>query len=325
MGKRPIEGKPEYRRERENSNQKEEERQRYESVIAAINGIRAPINGVSNTQEARYKQTDTHERRRRNREIGTIIALLLAAVVAACGILQSHSDTRRVLKDARLAADQQHRDTLDSFEAVQRAFIVTELTRVRIGTAPSTVWNYSIVISNSGNTPTQNLSFVSIDPPDDIHILMDEDQSRLMRAFCLEHAVNAPRDPDRLFADSVGQYVRDTSPIGHLLLGPKQIAGIGDFSLMQEEITQEWLWHSPPHFFAGEIKYHDIFPNSPEHISKFCYNIGAGIRGNTEPLPGRCAHWNCADAECEADHKRYEKEIEAVNDLVKYGGRALRG
>jgi hypothetical protein len=92
---------PEYRRKREHAAQHEQEAGRYRNVISTISGIRTVIDRVADTQKSRYNQTDVHEKARRKREFLTIAALVIAAGVTAWGILQSHSDTRKALRDAR--------------------------------------------------------------------------------------------------------------------------------------------------------------------------------------------------------------------------------
>jgi hypothetical protein len=103
---------PEYRRKREHAAQHETEANRYKNAISTIVGIGTVIDRVAATHEARYNQTNAHENARKKREYGTIAALVLAAAVATWGIIQSHSDTRKALRDARTAAAQQHTDTI---------------------------------------------------------------------------------------------------------------------------------------------------------------------------------------------------------------------
>jgi hypothetical protein len=104
--------KPEYRRAREDTSKHKEETNRYENIISTIIGIRTVIDSVADTHRVRYDQTNTHETARKKREYGTIAALVLAAAVAAWGIIQSHRDTQKALHDARTASDQQHADTI---------------------------------------------------------------------------------------------------------------------------------------------------------------------------------------------------------------------
>jgi hypothetical protein len=57
--------------------------------------------------------------------------------------------------------------------------------------------------------------------------------------------------------------------------------------------------------WQGVIRYHDIFPETPEHLTKFCYFVRAdraddkGKRRIGTPYWSQCGgHTNCADDEC---------------------------
>jgi hypothetical protein len=79
------------------------------TVISGIIGIRAAID------RAWSKQRE-HERAKAKRDYATIAALVVASGVAAWGIIQSHSDTRKALGDARASSTQQHADTLTALD-----------------------------------------------------------------------------------------------------------------------------------------------------------------------------------------------------------------
>jgi hypothetical protein len=55
----------------------------------------------------------------------------------------------------------------------------------------------------------------------------------------------------------------------------------------------------------GLIYYNDIFPSTKEHVTKFCYQIGANLSETNQIASsfGFCNHWNCADDECDDDRK----------------------
>src|SRR5271169_1519879 len=189
MGKGRIGEKPEYRRNQEHTAQHKEGATRYENIIASVVGIRTVIDRVANTQQARHQQTDTHERARRKREFGTIAALIIAAGVAAWGIIQSHSDTKKALTDARITAAQQHTDTLtalaktdDTITAMKtqantmrdqfNAFIRTQRASMFITdffVSPNLIVNghaSNYVVApqweNSGNTQTKHLHIATL-------------------------------------------------------------------------------------------------------------------------------------------------------------------
>jgi hypothetical protein len=58
---------------------------------------------------------------------------------------------------------------------------------------------------------------------------------------------------------------------------------------------------------CGALLYNDVFPESRRHITKYCLMVVP----ETGAL-STCAYWNCADEECEADSKAYNKALEAA-------------
>jgi hypothetical protein len=67
------------------------------------------------------------------------------------------------------------------------------------------------------------------------------------------------------------------------------------------------------YFIVASIHYHDVFKDSPEHITKSCFRVGATIEADDtiKPSYGLCTHWNCADSECDDDREEYEEEMAA--------------
>jgi hypothetical protein len=100
------------------------------NIITGILGIRTVIDRVAGAQQARHDQADRHESAKAKRDWWTILALAGAASVAAWGILQSHSDTKRALRDAQAVAAQQHSDTL---AALSRTDALTAATQSQAG------------------------------------------------------------------------------------------------------------------------------------------------------------------------------------------------
>lgn len=71
-------------------------------------------------------------------------------------------------------------------------------------------------------------------------------------------------------------------------------------------------------FISGAIHYRDYFTSSEEHISKFCYAIGAIRQDNgLHPTSSQCIYWNCADKDCERDSQRYERAGKVPNSDSK--------
>jgi hypothetical protein len=65
-------------------------------------------------------------------------------------------------------------------------------------------------------------------------------------------------------------------------------------------------------FFAGTIHYKDGLPNSPEHVTEFCFQARAteADGGGYAPSYNVCPFWNCVDSECDADHHDFRLEVE---------------
>jgi hypothetical protein len=95
----------------------------------------------------------------------------------------------------------------------------------------------------------------------------------------------------------------------HAILGPQSIAALDGIGIIEASLRA--ILQGYPFFVFGLIYYDDIFPNSKHHITKFCYQIGANLSDKKEIVCnyGFCAHWNCADDECEDDKKAWDADV----------------
>jgi hypothetical protein len=195
--------------------------------------------------------------------------------------------------------------TRDSFTTVQRAFITIvdlqfEATRDAQGKATS--WMFIPIIENSGSTPTKDMKVTRIMTGGPTK--PEEGWSQSYPSIKLPHD---PGDPDEVY------YKPEPFHPTHLLLGPKArlplplsaTGGIG-VDLLRNVIERGW-----EHAAFGVIHYYDIFPGTKEHVTKFCFAIGAEktTQNEIKPRYGVCRHWNCADEECRADRDAYQSEV----------------
>jgi hypothetical protein len=288
------------------------------------------LNRIADELVATEKQEQADDDKRASRETLTIILLFLTVIFTGGADVIFYCTMRY----AREATDQQHTDTLTSdaigreaFEAVQRAYIiVTDLIRSDTTHKDSVEWRYAPFIVNVGGTQTRDLSVIEISPKNMQLIAITNFLKPLTsierREMCIADKLRVPPDPD-MFVRSDQLRGDISTKILHFIVGPKQPIKIP---------TQETLFNSSifaqthnglidipnvkfPYFF-GEIVYNDVFPRTPIHVTKYCFDFEGIQAGDANHaggfLVGYCRHWNCADDECEADKTRYEDEATKV-------------
>lgn len=206
-------------------------------------------------------------------------------------------------EQARLTRES-NRISRESFASVQRAFItVTDVSvgrgnsnRYPGGIPQSKFWMILPVIENSGNTPTEHLRWMT----------------------ALSVTVGPEQDPDRLAVDIEKNSSADPSPWNYGVLGPKAKMTLdygGNRVFLNERIIPslpELDIKKGKIMWQGVIRYNDIFPDTPEHLTKFCYFVRAdraGPKGRIgAPYLIQCGgHTNCADAECKRETAGNEK------------------
>jgi hypothetical protein len=197
------------------------------------------------------------------------------------------------------------RDTLATNQSTQRAFLTVKDLRIDGSSdqANATIqaWHFTPIIENSGNTPTKDLRF---------NMMIDGGPTEPEEGWTAPYPgvdlPDGPVDPEIPFK---------RLPLhGRAVLGPKSQAPavFGNSTigaeLLKKTMTSHW------HFYVyGVFHYHDIFPMTSEHVTKYCYAIGTSFK-NDQVVPrfGLCSHWNCADSECESDRKEWENEVRAA-------------
>ena len=170
--------------------------------------------------------------------------------------------------------------------------------------------SFTPIIINSGNTSTEGMTFVMIDPGSD---------SLLKRALPQRQTINdCPEDPNSFF--NVGKARPQNAVLGPHLELPRVLPPLKLDRQLFEEIIEGKLGS----FYYGAIKYHDRFNPTIDHVTKYCFAVnnfmtgpnGMALQGparNAKVIPfyTNCPHWNCADDECKWDRQRYDEEVAA--------------
>jgi hypothetical protein len=249
-----------------------------------------------------------------------IIELALVGVLAGVGVFQVCIYWRQadiMDKQANIAVTQNH-----IVETSGRAFINVDLTKdptqLLVANSGQRVPGYEFqpVIENSGTTPTSGLTFfghtstcgtnanqwqsavgdnatLGINPMQAAALSTTDDNK------CPDFA--APVDPE----DASKEYTPGTA-----FLGPHAKTQVGGLGISPELLR--YVNHSGGRWYlSGVIHYRDIFPDSTDHVTKYCYVLGFELNtdGSLKPRAALCAHWNCADDECKIDRNAYEKEM----------------
>lgn len=161
------------------------------------------------------------------------------------------------------------------------------------------------VAENTGNTPTNGLTFAgtAITCGTSVNKWRDDlAEKAVVQISPVQMVVfktvdtkcqdfikfpDAPPDPADMFKDS---------GTGRVFIGPHAKADVGGIGVTQDLLqyvnNKGGRW-----YLAGVLRYHDTFPKTPEHITKYCYVLAMALAGDgsLKPHAGLCAHWNCAD------------------------------
>ncbi|MBN9545036.1 MAG: hypothetical protein J0I19_06160 [Alphaproteobacteria bacterium] len=201
---------------------------------------------------------------------------------------------------------------LDATRAVERASVsVTDLkiTPEAIGRDQNASFAIMATAKNSGHTATRDMT------------------SRYMMSRYMRNQVSAPfygmdsgLDPATYNLIPVKSRLgaNEAIPIG--TNGKANGTINGDLNLVNGEV--EWMADNIQQvFYAGVIHYRDVFEGTPEHLTKFCFVIGARRPVKGAPAvpynAGSCPHWNCADEECKSDEIDFYEELKSAYERSK--------
>ncbi len=192
--------------------------------------------------------------------------------------------------------------------AVNRAFIVPSTTVEQSGKGDTLKWVIEAWIENSGNTPTRSLrgNFAGGIGPD-------------------IQPVQIPRgmDAERGYALSVGMMraMEHHPPPIQAFLGPH-----GKTSFIRIELDQDRLQkifnETDQAYLYGTVHYYDVFDDTPEHFTEFCYRVFVKqlIDGTLQPATMQCNSFNCADEECPRQRSEY---LDRVTQAYRRAGKEV--
>ena len=181
----------------------------------------------------------------------------------------------------------------------QRAFItVSDVTITKSEREGPNIscWRIQPIITNDGGTPTDRMQYlqqivVSTYPP----------VGKEMSAYRL---ILAPSDP--------GVYFKKYGGWSAALLGPKRTlpSTHGDDVACLDENASGDFFASKRIYARGVIHYRDVYANSIDHITKYCFWVQAdrNVKG-FKPSSVLCRNWNCADDGCTKDEESYTANI----------------
>jgi hypothetical protein len=272
----------------DNSDRSNQPARDYRAIVHALNSLKQEIaasNKSNNTSQQNALRWNKHMV---IAAAGSNVLALLAVLLSKCSV------------DA----------TRESYTAVQRAFVVSSGIKIepkKDQDGAITGYELSPLIWNSGSTPTKDMRAVFIDP----------------RQYRQNSYYGPPPDPDSFII--TGPSSDPTTPkLSRYVIGPHDyLPPIARPFMLNRRTTQDILSGQLGSFYFGVIRYYDVFDGSPEHVTKFCYDLNSFVAGGAEGFsasgPGLaapavrpdfaiCPHWNCADNECEDDKRRYDEE-----------------
>jgi hypothetical protein len=212
--------------------------------------------------------------------IGVAFYTILTVVIAGAGIW------------AAVYSGQQAAATREANSEGQRAFVTFDGLRIdqqNLGTPGLPYVWFTVLVQNSGNTPTKWMKYV------------------------IASSGTEPGDPEELY-----QHPTDIAFSRRITLPPHYN---GPLALPQSAIPQsafktmvaQHRWY----YVYGAAHYQDRFSGSKEHISKFCFAVGANISDASQPASTPCLFWNCIDDDCEADKADYEEALRRLNPQAR--------
>jgi hypothetical protein len=186
------------------------------------------------------------------------------------------------------------RDTLESNEATQRAFVFAKGLRIDNQKMPL-YWQFDVIAENSGNTPTREMEYLTISN------------------------LNDPKDPEDIFIRTPKSVYDEPATFPQRrsgdLIGPKaEIALVGSHSGLPYSAVTKMAEERKNWYISGVIHYRDVFRETRPYVTKFCY-IAIPYKAGTETRVSyeRCLYWNCADEDCKRDRERYDYDFKAIN------------
>lgn len=173
----------------------------------------------------------------------------------------------------------------ESYAVVQRPFVTAREVIIDPNLMPG-YWTFGVRFENSGGTPTSEMEFITI-----------ADRT-------------SANDPEEAFQNPPRWVSKFPA-----LLGPKaQDIPVGTQSGLPLNSLEEMAKSRTNYYIRGAVHYRDLFRDSVEHITKFCFAVIPYI-DNNQLKAGiqRCLYWNCADNECKKDRQRFDAAVRSAN------------
>lgn len=281
--------------------------------IQALDILRKEIQSCRSEQRA-------DERKKFRVDITTALAAALAAALSLGNLLAFVLLTLKTDSTAwhavKVSADQ-----LQQMRDEQRAFITVDSATITLVKSPDgkrdTEWQVNPVLVNSGNSPTRGAREISVIG---FRNTPGHNTSKIPLFPSSVVYPDVPTDPqddwDLQNKDSpqivsrlvMGPHAKQEVEGGRLVIG---YDGIGGFDSIVDGKDHAWVY--------GMVRYKDVFPDAREHVTKFCYAIGAVHTpdGHNKAVTRLCRHWNCADDECKDDRAEWEAEVRAAFSRAK--------
>jgi hypothetical protein len=233
------------------------------------------LNNLPSSIEIHQNERDTGDERNYKRFMFLVTTMTLGALVIYADLV--YLQYREMVKGT-VAAQTSIQITKDSLLYVQRAFISTPSFDANRLTAPGTSkmdgsMRFAFAWENGGTTPTKDMT---------MHIS--------------ERWFPNPLPKDFDFAD----YPKGSVPL-KMFVGPKASArSIPNFVSAHDIVAIHN--HSGHLYFWGWARYKDVFPNTPEHVTRFCWEL-TDVNGELGSGPinlqtAQCSRGNCWDDEC---------------------------
>ncbi|MCE9650243.1 MAG: hypothetical protein K8R18_11540 [Parvibaculum sp.] len=245
---------------------------------------------------------------------GLVTALATVAIAWLTWNLATYAGHQEKIIQGQLA---EMHSQAQAFNATQRAFVT--LKDVKLAAVPfgannssTTLYDWTTIIENSGDTPTRNLivkiglitkaGFVVSDLPG--------------ATSPIAMTPEGPSDPEHPYSPDKSESGYELNSF-RIVLGPHGTAPIDGMALPILNVARSIPYGRFSQTYEyGILRYRDIFPGTPEHITKFCYKVvlAPNEHGVSVPTYRLCRHWNCADDECAQDREDYLAEY---RDLLK--------
>jgi hypothetical protein len=259
-------------------------------------------------------------------KFSVIAQLVLTFILVAVGVFQVciYMQQARIMSDQSGIIGKQAdiaRTQRDDNVAVQRAFVNVSSLRVEHGhlggmKGSDAWWSFYPDITNDGNTPTVNMTYVagveySVAAPlpgKTARAPVETRETTLGVGAVIGPFAGKlfPVDPATLHD------LKPKSPVPHsIFLGPhggsSEISGVS----LPEEVLKWDVENGWNPYIYGEARYRDVFNHAIEHVTKYCFMIYAEATAKGfRPRGAYCDYWNCADDECTENKIRYYKDLD---------------